>query len=329
MRSAGGMGLDADSVSLRSDSYGTGRRLSDNVAAALLAKVTSGEYAAGDRLPPERVMAVRFGVSRTVIREAMKTLASRGVVAVRPGSGVFIAQAQASAAAESLRLLVAGSSEVNYEQVHEVRETLEVQIATLAAARATDEDRERLRRALDDSDTAVTGEDYARADGAFHLAIAELAHNQLFRIILEAVGDVMLEVRRRVAYVPAARERVTADHRSIAAAILRADPAGAGAEMERHLAHSREIVLELDQSVRTARDRSASSTGGDLSRRSGEQRLIDASTDQVGCRASGLSWSARGRQPTPRSNGRASRWIARGPRGATLANPRFRRSIAA
>ena len=96
MRSAGGMGLGADGVSPRSIPTVPGRRLSDNVAAALLAKVTSGEYAAGDRLPPEREMAIRFGVSRTVIREAMKALASRGVVTVRariracssPGTGI-------------------------------------------------------------------------------------------------------------------------------------------------------------------------------------------------------------------------------------------------
>ena len=264
------MGLDGHGVTSQLDSYGQGRRLSDNVAAALLAKVTSGEYSAGDRLPPEREMAIRFGVSRTVIREAMKSLASRGVVAVRAGSGVFVARAQASAAAASLRLLVLGESELNYEQVNEVRETLEVRIAELAAARATDADRERLRRALGDQETAVTGEDYARADGAFHLAIADSSHNQLFRIVLEAVGDVMLEVRRRVAYMPTARERVTADHRVIAAAIVRADAAEAAREMEQHLAHSREIVLELDRSVRTARSRSAGATDGDVAPADGE-----------------------------------------------------------
>ena len=260
----------AQDIGRQGDLDGAGRRLSDNVAAALLERVTSGEYSPGDRLPPEREMATRFGVSRTVIREAMKALASRGVVEVRPGAGIFVTSAHASAAAESLRLLVMGAAELSYQQVHEVRETLEGRIAALAATRATESDRERLRGALADLDAAITGEDYARADGAFHLVIADLARNPLFRIILEAVGDVMLEVRRQVAYVPEARRRVTADHRLIADAILRADAEAAGGEMERHLAHSLDIVLELDRSVQSARSRSSASVPGASAAATGE-----------------------------------------------------------
>lgn len=236
------------------DAFGVGGRLSDNVAKALIAEITGGSYAVGQRLPPEREMAIRFGVSRTVIREAMKALNSRGFVTVRPGSGVFVAEGQASAASESLRLLVHGASELNYEQVYEVRATLEGRVAACAAERATAADHARLRDALAALDTAVSGEEYAQADGAFHLVIADMAHNQLFRIVLEAVGDVMLEVRRWVAYVPAARKRVTADHREIADAILRRDPGAAQRAMEEHLAHSLDIVLDLDVSVRRARD---------------------------------------------------------------------------
>lgn len=243
----------ANDVTSQLNTYGSGRRLSDNVAASLLAEVTSGAYVTGQRLPPEREMAIHFGVSRTVIREAMESLTSRGVVTVRPGSGVFVARAQVSAATESLRLLVLGASELSYEQVHEVRESLEGRIAELAAERATEADRERLRHALADLDAAITGEDYARADGGFHLVVADLAHNQLLRIVLEAVGDVILEVRRRVAYLPAARRRVTADHQLIAEAILRSDPGEARRAMEEHLAHSRDIVLDLDRSVEIAR----------------------------------------------------------------------------
>ena len=230
-----------------------GRRLSDVVAAALLAETSSGACSPGDRLPPEREMARRFGVSRTVVREAIRALASRGVVSVRPGSGVFVAGAHASAATESLRLLVLGSAELSYERVHEVRETIEVRVAGLAAERASDDDLASLREALARLDAAVTGDDYARADGEFHLVVASLAHNQLFRIILEAIGDIMTEVRRRVAYVPSARRRVTADHRRIAEAVIRRDAVAAAQAMEEHLAHSRDIVRELDRTLGRAR----------------------------------------------------------------------------
>jgi GntR family transcriptional repressor for pyruvate dehydrogenase complex len=162
-----------------------------------------------------------------------------------------------SAATESLRLLVLGTAGLTYEQVYEVRESLEARVAALAAERATGEDLDRLRAALAALDTAITGEDYARADGAFHLVIADCTHNRLFRIVLEAVGDLMLEVRRRAAYVPAARARVTADHHAIARAILARDPGTARDIMKEHLAHSREIVRDLDRSMDLARRRSA------------------------------------------------------------------------
>jgi GntR family transcriptional regulator, transcriptional repressor for pyruvate dehydrogenase complex len=235
-----------DGVAAQLDDFGAGRRLSDAVAAALLAELTSGGHQPGDRLAPEREMALRFGVSRTVIREAVTSLQSRGVVIVRPGSGVFVASGQALAAKESLRLLVLGTRELDYGQVYEVREALEGRIAELAAERATEEDGVALRRVLDDLDAAITGDDYALADGAFHLVVADAAHNRLFRIVLDAVGDMIIEVRRRVAYQPAARERVAVDHRLIADRILHGDRAGARHAMEEHLAHSRELVSELD-----------------------------------------------------------------------------------
>jgi DNA-binding FadR family transcriptional regulator len=193
-------------------------------------------------------MSLRFGVSRTVVREAIKSLSSRGVVAVRPGSGVFVTRAQATAATESLRLLVLGTSELSYEHVCEVREPLEGLVAELAAERASPADFDRLQDALAGIDNAITGDDYARADGSFHLVIADLAHNRLFRIMLEAVGDVMVELRRRVAYSSSARARVTADHHAIADAIFRRDGPLARRLMVEHLAHSRDIAVELDQS---------------------------------------------------------------------------------
>ncbi len=241
-----------------------GRRLSDVLAAELLAELTSGDVQPGDRLAPEREMAIRYGVSRTVVRETLKSLASRGVVVVRPGSGVFVARGQAIVATESLRFLVLGSADLSYEKVYEVRETIEVRVAGLAAERAAEEDLPGLRDALARLDAAVTGEDYALADGTFHLALATLAHNPLFRIILEAIGDIMMEVRRRSAYVPSARRRVTADHRRIADAILRRDAQAARRAMEEHLAHSKDIVRELDTLVdrsRAGRSRDRGPTG--------------------------------------------------------------------
>jgi GntR family transcriptional regulator, transcriptional repressor for pyruvate dehydrogenase complex len=234
-----------------------GHRLSDAVAASLLTELTSGAVAAGERLPPERELGIRFGVSRTVIRDAIQALAARGVIVVRPGAGIFVANAHASAATESLRLLVRGSDELSYEQVYEVRATIEVRVAGLAAERATDQEVDRLRAALAQLEAAVTGEEHAVADGEFHLTLASLAHNPLYRVLLEAVGDLMMDVRRGSAYLPGARERITADHRRIVDAVATREPAAAREAMEEHLSHSREIVRSLDETLSQSRARRA------------------------------------------------------------------------
>ena len=228
-------------------------RLSDAVAAELLEHLRSGALSPGDRLPPERAMAARYGVSRTVIREAIGALAARGALVVRPGTGVFASHIDSSVATESLAMLLRASAERNYEKVHEVREAIEPRAAALAAARATGDDIREMELALMAQESALTGEEFAIADAKFHLALVVGAHNELFGVILEAVGDMMMEVRRQTAYLPGARQQVTLDHRELANSVVQHDAAAAMRTMEEHLANSRAIVLQLDNTLRQSR----------------------------------------------------------------------------
>src|ERR1051325_7140710 len=83
-------------------------RLSDKVAAQLLASIKSGQLSAGSRLPSERELGEQFGVSRTVIREAISSLAARGVIEVRSGSGVHVAAVNAAQVSEQMSLFLRG-----------------------------------------------------------------------------------------------------------------------------------------------------------------------------------------------------------------------------
>ena len=235
----------------------TVKRLSDTVVAALMDELTSGAYAPGDRLPPEREIGTRFGVSRTVVRDALRLLAFRGVVVVRPGSGIFVARVDSSATTESLKIMLQGSIDLGYEKVHEVRETIEARVVELAAERATDAELARLDALLARMVEARGGEPFAIADAEFHLTLAELAHNELFRLLLDAIGGVMIEVRRRTAYLPGAREHAAADHRRIADALVRRDARAAREAMQEHLSQVRTAVRELDESVRRSQSGSA------------------------------------------------------------------------
>src|SRR5213596_1650457 len=120
------------------------RRLSDKVADLMLRSITSRDLQPGDRLPSERELGEQFGVSRTVVREAVRALVAKGVIEVRSGSGLRVAAVNAAAVSESMSLYVHGGG-IDFERVHEVRTLLEVHIAGLAAERASAEDIERLR----------------------------------------------------------------------------------------------------------------------------------------------------------------------------------------
>src|SRR5438128_5519835 len=111
-------------------------RLSDKVAEMMLETIFSRRLQVGDRLPSERELGEQFGVSRTVIREAVRALVAKGVIEVRSGSGLRVAAVDASAVRESMSLFLRGAT-LNYEKVHEVRRLLETHIAGLAAERAT------------------------------------------------------------------------------------------------------------------------------------------------------------------------------------------------
>src|SRR5687768_18134604 len=107
-------------------------RLSDKVADMMLETILSRRLEVGDRLPSERELGEQFGVSRTVVREAVRALVAKGVIEVRSGSGLRVAAVDAAAVTESMSLYMRGGT-LDFEKVHEVRALLEVHIAGIAA----------------------------------------------------------------------------------------------------------------------------------------------------------------------------------------------------
>jgi GntR family transcriptional regulator, transcriptional repressor for pyruvate dehydrogenase complex len=212
-------------------------RLSDSVAAQLLASIKSGQLTAGSRLPSERELGEQFGVSRTVIREAISSLAARGVIEVRSGSGVQVAAVNAAQVSEQMSLFLRGRGLIDYSKINEVRTTLEIRTARLAAERATESDIRELREHCDRMD--ALGGDVEKAslqDVEFHRALARATHNELFLVMLDSIGDVLLEIRRATLGVPGRLQDGVAFHRRILDRVAAHDVDGAGAAMREHLA---------------------------------------------------------------------------------------------
>ena len=170
-------------------------RLSDRLAALLAGQIERGELTTRYRLPTEPQLAETHGVSRTVVREAVHQLRSRGLLVSRQGSGVFVAPpALHRPLAFDPSVLESVSSVV---QIVEVRRAIEGEVAALAARRATRAGVAVLRRALANIDHAVkAGRDGIDQDLAFHRAIAEATGNPHFAAMLEYLEQYLREAMR-------------------------------------------------------------------------------------------------------------------------------------
>jgi GntR family transcriptional regulator, transcriptional repressor for pyruvate dehydrogenase complex len=209
-------------------------RLSDKVAEMMLETILSRRLHVGDRLPSERELGEQFGVSRTVVREAVRALVAKGVIEVRSGSGLRVAAVDAAAVSESMSLYLRGGS-IDFEKVHEVRLLLEMHIAGLAAERATQEDveglrevHERMQREVGDVEAA------ARDDLEFHRLIALSTHNELYLVLMDSIGSSLIDIRREnlgSGSAPATLEQ----HSRVLDRIAAHDADGARAEMSAHL----------------------------------------------------------------------------------------------
>lgn len=210
-----------------------------DAADALARSIRDGSLAPGDRLPSEHEIARRLGVSRPVVREAIAYLKADGIVESRRGLGLFVNTQ------DTLRLRVAeiAASEQSLLEFLEFRLGLEVEAAQLAALRHAPDDIARMEAALAGlAEADEAGRDSAEQDLAFHLAIADAAHNPLFAKVLAFVSAPLLNsIRTMRAKDRGARVHVEirrSDHRRILESIRAGDPAGAEAAMRDHIGES-------------------------------------------------------------------------------------------
>jgi GntR family transcriptional repressor for pyruvate dehydrogenase complex len=217
------------------------RKLYEQVVERIRQQILSGELTSGDQLPNERSLGERYGVSRTVIREAMKTLIQSGLVEVRRGQGTFVVDGTAKAFKQSLRLMMGFASEERIGGMVEVRELLEPEIAARAALRRSDADLESLRSAVHDMDLALDdAKAFIEADNRFHVALAVATQNHFIPRLLDSVVDLLQELRGHIFQVSGGPTRGQRHHRVILAAIEAGDADAARTAMLAHLAQVRE-----------------------------------------------------------------------------------------
>lgn len=240
--------------------------LTDRATEALTRLLATGAYPAGARLPPELELAARFGVSRTVVREAVARLKSAGLVESRQGSGLFAREPNLEMRFQLDPRTIRGSA-AGVLEVVEVRRALESEAAALAAQRRTRTQLAEIRAALAGiAREEAAGKDGARADMALHRAIARASGNRHFPALWDFIGP-LLQVAIRATRANEARRddfaaQVRAEHRALVDAIARRDPAAARAAALRHMDMAEARIRAADPGFWAAEGRPGEAPAG-------------------------------------------------------------------
>jgi GntR family transcriptional regulator, glc operon transcriptional activator len=229
--------VSTNQVAIGEDKPFQRRPLTEQVVRYFSDLISEREWPPGTTLPPEPDLARQLGVSRTVIREGIRVLASRGMLVVRQGRGTSVADPSAWEVGEPMaRAVQAEPSEMR--NWLEVRQALEVATARYAAQRATSADHARIQQRVEALWSTEADEGaYAEADLAFHLAIAEAAHNPQMERLLRSLLPPLRELREQIVRQDlevVAKEDANREHVAIATAILGGDEDGAVAAMAVH-----------------------------------------------------------------------------------------------
>ncbi|MEC5397858.1 FadR/GntR family transcriptional regulator [Uliginosibacterium sp. H1] len=228
----------------------TGRQrdsLSSMAARELAARIDGGSLKPGQRLATERELMAEFGVSRTVIREAMSMLRSSGRIATQQGRGAFVLGSPAAMGFDLPEADATSSRDVLY--IMDMRLGLETEAAALAAVHRQESDLVALRDTLRNIEQSPTH--VPRLDVEFHLAVARATGNPYFVRVLDSITPLMVPRVRvdlfgaDVAARRAVLQAVNFEHQQVCRAIERRDAEAARAAMRLHLANSRERLVRL------------------------------------------------------------------------------------
>ena len=232
-------------------------RLFEQIVQQVEESILNGQLKSGDQLPPERDLAKRFGVSRTAVREAVKTLREKGLVEAYSGRGTFVTNSTSQAIRQSLDLMIRINHQDGTAHLAELRQVLEPEIAALAAPRIEEQLLATMREAVATMDRNLHDPDaYVEADLDFHLALAEAVGNPLILSLLDSIVGLLRGQRVRIFNVKGGPERGQFHHKRILAAIEKRDAAKAREAMRAHL---KQVLSESSSSVkRSARSEPAS-----------------------------------------------------------------------
>lgn len=218
-------------------------RLYEQVADQISTWIADNGLGPGDRLPPERELASRLGVSRATLSQALVALEVIGVVTVRHGDGtVLTTSSSPGRIVEAIR-----AHADRLPEIIEARDALETKLAALAADRRTDEDIAAIQAALTMMETDIAdGGRGVDGDKAFHTAVTRAARSELLSQMMDTIAELVIETRIESLSQPGRPRDSLAGHRLVADAIVAGDAVGAAVAMHEHVLMVSDVALLRD-----------------------------------------------------------------------------------
>ncbi|TIH20154.1 FadR family transcriptional regulator [Marinifilum sp. JC120] len=230
------------------DSTNPAKTVHQSVARQIAELIESGNLKKGDKLPAERTLAERFKVSRSSIREAIKSLAQKNLVESRRGDGTYIL-ADMDADIFDAFTTAFSDQKKRISDIFQFRRVIEPEIAALAAASMDDETLNRLKLIVCDQQMkSQSGKNSSDLDALLHLEIAKATGNSIFPEMMQALEQIMEESRSEILQPPARQQASITAHFKILEAFENRDPAMARKTMRKHIAEVEETATGRNQS---------------------------------------------------------------------------------
>ena len=230
--------------------------LTGDICRKMVGHLIRGDWGPGERIPAERELCLRLGVGRASLREALKALEIMGMIETRLGDGTYVCN-RSEFLSRPLLWAITSSSSAEAGELIEARKLMEVELAGLAAERATAEDLKRIGAFLDAMENAGAEVDqFLAADIDFHLAVGHAAHNTILMNALHLIRNLLQQWISSTLKIQGVAPRALEQHRKIFMAVAKRNGAAAREAMQAHLQDMATFLLEAQQAQEAADKRS-------------------------------------------------------------------------
>jgi GntR family transcriptional repressor for pyruvate dehydrogenase complex len=226
-------------------------RVAEEIVEQIRSLILTGQYAPGDKLPPERELARQLGVNRASLREALKKLEHLGLVKIRQGDGTRVQDFMSSAGIDILSHLIplaqaGGGQATLLRDVLEFRRLYGREVARLAAERAEPADAERLRAIADAcAEPGKSAEEVLRLDFEFYVALTAATHNRVFALLINTTRQAVMSYASFFVHFTVSTEGVRRHQRALLKAIAKRDADTAATIADTYMRRGAEHLLAL------------------------------------------------------------------------------------